>query len=497
MKRTIYHRTWVFLSILFMLWIGAVNAQTYKIVDTGQQKFYSNSTEITTPSPGEAFYGQDAQFDGYQPQYQDNGDGTITDLVTGLMWQKSLPDDKYTYQECVAYADTSTLSGYSDWRLPTIKELYSLILFSGKTGMSEASSIPYLDTDYFDFRFGGAVNPGERFIDAQYATSTIYKGTTMGGNETMFGVNFVDGRIKGYPTFKDFEIKLVRGRTDYGINDFVDNGNGTITDNATGLTWDKAGSSAGMNWEEALNWVEAKNKENHLGYNDWRLPNAKELQSIVDYERSLSYTNSAAISPLFEIPVIADEGGNDNYPFYWASTTHVDGPMPNKAVCFGEALGFMETPPNSGNYDLQDVHGAGAQRSDPKAGNPDDYPYGHGPQGDVIRIYNYVRLVRNADAATGVGENEDLLPEKYELGQNYPNPFNPSTTIRFALPAANQVSLKIFNTAGQLITTLVDQELSQGNHEFTWNAKKLSSGSYFYTLTAGEITITKQMILLK
>ncbi len=324
------------------------------------------------------------------------------------MWQKALPDDKYDYDQSVAYADASTLAGYTDWRLPTIKELYSLILFNGKTGTSEASSIPYLDTDYFDFRFGGAVVAGERFIDAQYATSTIYKGTTMGGNETMFGVNFVDGRIKGYPTSKDFEVKLVRGRSDYGINDFVDNNDQTITDNATGLMWDKVGSSEGMNWEDALAWVEEKNKENYLGHSDWYLPNAKELHSILDYERSPTYTNSAAISPVFEIPTITDEGGDDNYPFYWTSTTHDDGLSPKKAVyvCFGESLGFMERPPNSGNYFLQDVHGAGAQRSDPKAGNPADYPYGFGPQGDVIRIYNYVRCVRGGDVTFYDGNGE-------------------------------------------------------------------------------------------
>ncbi|KJU83018.1 hypothetical protein MBAV_004788, partial [Candidatus Magnetobacterium bavaricum] len=64
-------------------------------------------------------------------------------------------------------------------------------------------------------------------------------------------------------------------------------------------------------------------------------------------------------------------------------------------VAFGRALGWMETPSGSGNYVLYDVHGAGAQRSDPKTGNPSDYPHGYGPQGDVIRIYNYARCVRS------------------------------------------------------------------------------------------------------
>jgi hypothetical protein len=63
-------------------------------------------------------------------------------------------------------------------------------------------------------------------------------------------------------------------------------------------------------------------------------------------------------------------------------------------------------PPLSGNYLLLDVHGAGAQRSDPKSGNPDDYPYGHGPQGDVIRIYNHVRLVR--DPGTSIVFTDDF-----------------------------------------------------------------------------------------
>ena len=63
-------------------------------------------------------------------------------------------------------------------------------------------------------------------------------------------------------------------------------------------------------------------------------------------------------------------------------------------VCFGRALGWMQFPPGRGAYRLLDVHGAGAQRSDPRSGNPADYLRGRGPQGDVIRIDNYVRCVR-------------------------------------------------------------------------------------------------------
>lgn len=360
----------------------------YTVIDTYQTTFYDNESAIAEPNPGDDFYGQDAQYTGNQSSFVDNGNGTVTDQTTGLMWQQNLPDFKYDYENCINYADTCTLGGFTDWRLPSIKELYSLIRFDGTTGLDEESCIPYINTDVFEFRFGTEF--GERYIDAQYATNAIYEGTTMGGNETMFGVNFADGRIKGYPTSKTFEIKLVRGNVNYGINNFVDNTDGTISDQNTDLMWDVEGSHSGMTWKEALAYAQQKNEENYLGYNDWRLPNAKELQSIVDYSRSPSYTNSAAISELFTVPQITNEGEQVDYPWYWTSTTHNDGLQPDRGVyvCFGRALGYWEN-------EWQDVHGAGAQRSDPKAGNPADYPYGHGPQGDAIRIYNYVRLVRD------------------------------------------------------------------------------------------------------
>jgi hypothetical protein len=226
----------------------------------------------------------------------------------------------------------------------------------------------------------------------------------MDGNATVFGVNFADGRIKGYPKYRrgpgggtvnTLYVRYVHGNPNYGKNDFHDNGDGTITDRATGLMWSKADSGRGMNWEAALACVQTKNKENYLGHNDWRLPNAKELQSIVDYTRAPAVTQSPAIDPIFQTTKLSD----GEYPFFWTGTTHLDGPPDRQGtaaiyVSFGRALGWMQFPPGRGDYRLLDVHGAGAQRSDPKRGDPAAFPHGRGPQGDVIMILNYIRCVR-------------------------------------------------------------------------------------------------------
>jgi len=97
------------------------------------------------------------------------------------------------------------------------------------------------------------------------------------------------------------------------------------------------------------------------------------------------------------VSAITDEAGRKNYPFYWTSTTHqsIRGGFDAVYISFGDAYGYFKPPGTFGNPRLMDVHGAGAQRSDPKAGDPSDFPQGRGPQGDVIRIFNYVRLVRD------------------------------------------------------------------------------------------------------
>ncbi len=390
-------------------------ALPYRVVGTGQTSCYSDRGAIAPPAAGQPFSGQDAQHPGPAPSYRNNGDGTVSDLNTGLMWVKAR-GQKMSWDNAVAGAAACRVGGYSDWRMPTIKELYSLINFDGGCAGTVANSRPYIDTRYFDFAYGDE-SQGVRIIDCQDWSATRYLGTTMGGNMTVFGVNFADGRIKGYPgAFPNgrgaqMYARYVRGNPAYGRNDFRDNGDGTITDRATGLMWQKADSGQGMNWQQALAFAAGFKL---AGHSDWRLPNAKELQSIVDYTRSPTATQSPAISPLFQVTRLAD----GDYPFYWTSTSHLEGPPDRRGgaavyIAFGRATGWMQPrsggpgqrrPPGmgrpssggSGTYQLQDVHGAGAQRSDPKAGNPGDFPHGRGPQGDVVRILNFVRLVRDA-----------------------------------------------------------------------------------------------------
>jgi len=87
---------------------------------------------------------------------------------------------------------------------------------------------------------------------------------------------------------------------------------------------------------------------------------------------------------------------------------------------------------------------------------------------------------------------------EFKLNQNYPNPFNPSTTINFSVPEENTlVSLKIYNSLGQEVGTLINQEVPAGNHEVQFDATGLSSGVYFYTLTAGSFVESKKMALMK
>jgi hypothetical protein len=436
------------------------------VVDSGQDQCYDSQGRTGCPSAGSPLAGQDAAYQGHQARYRDNGDGTVSDLVTGLMWEKGF--HRTSLAQAAAQATSQNTGGHHDWRVPTIKELYSLIDFRGRTGTmgppqrgsfgSPQSQVPhdarpYLDRSVFDFEY-----PTEsRFIDAQYVTSTAYRGLVMGGQQAFFGVNFADGRIKAYPQnggrgHREWYARSVRGNPTYGQNAFQDQGDGTVLDRASGLTKADSGDAAfaetlratkfadgRLDWPEALAFCEGLT---FAGHSDWRLPNAKELHSIVDYNRAPDVTDSAALDPIFSITAIRDPEGKRDWPYFWTSTSHLDGRTPGQYavyIAFGRAEGYMgqmggqmdwgSRPPPPGFGDnrpsrppfgagppamgpqgiggqepmaitstkgktLMDVHGAGAQRSSPKSGDESALPKGHGPQGDILRIYNYARCVR-------------------------------------------------------------------------------------------------------
>jgi hypothetical protein len=108
-------------------------------------------------------------------------------------------------------------------------------------------------------------------------------------------------------------------------------------------------------------------------------------------------------------------------------------------------------------------------------------------------------VVKYDPISTDVKPEDYIVANNFELKQNYPNPFNPSTVIDYHLPEANYVSLKIFNSLGEEVVTLIDNEFQDiGSHSKLFNVNStLPSGVYFYRLQAGKFVETKKMILLK
>jgi hypothetical protein len=374
--------------------------KAYSVPGTGQVTCFNASALVLCPPRGQDFYGQDASKPGPALSYRANGDGTVTDLVTGLTWTRAIYS-KRDWMSAITSASTITLGGNNDWRVPTVKELYTLMNFNGHFAPSAAASTPFIDTKAFDFSYatetaGAGSAPGERFLDVQLWSATKYVSTTMAGDATIFGVNFADGRIKGYPQFvpgtggsvpMQMGVRFVRGKA-YGGNDLLDNGDGTVSDRASGLVWQSVDDGTPKNWKSALQYCANLRL---AGAEDWRLPSAKELHTIIDYTRSPSTSGTAALAPPLKSSIVES--------YYWTSNTLLDGPDDVKATkaayfSFGRSLGWMELPPGSGTKQLIDVHGAGAQRTDPKEGDPARFPQGFGPQGDDVRINNFVRCVR-------------------------------------------------------------------------------------------------------
>lgn len=122
--------------------------------------------------------------------------------------------------------------------------------------------------------------------------------------------------------------------------------------------------------------------------------------------------------------------------------------------------------------------------------------------GNLIRTvvtganYQYVSLY-NSDNLVSLGNQQNFIPERYELFTNYPNPFNPSTQIKFSIPENANVKLTVYDVTGRVISKLIDGHVNAGTYEATFSADGLNSGVYFYRLEANDFSENKKMIFLK
>lgn len=227
--------------------VVAITIVPARVPDTGQTIDYT------------ATFGEDSDYAINTPTYIDNGDGTVTDNISGLTWQKQDDGTTMDWNAAVSYCDALALGGHTDWRLPDNQELISIVNYG--------ASSPAIAGAYF---------PNTQ--STSYWTSTTYI-----ANDAVLwrGVVFDDGSNSTPSTSHSigtYYVRCVRGGADWIV--LTDNGDGTVTDDISTLMWQQADDSTTRSWEEALSYCEGLSLAGHA---DWRLPNLKELLSIVRY----------------------------------------------------------------------------------------------------------------------------------------------------------------------------------------------------------------------
>jgi|GEM_PF-1304373 len=293
-------------SLLLALMLPATApAVDFPLPDTGQTKCYNDSVEIPCPFPGQPFYGQDAQYRGAQPAYQDNGNGTVTDKVTGLMWQQQDDGTERAWQDAMGYCDNLTLGGYDDWRLPEIFELETLVDYSiplpGPT--INMSYFPNTVSTYYWSSTTYATYTDNAWLVNFNASSVYYLNKP--GSRCARCVRGGQVRSFGHLTILDPQADMPKRGA--AARAFVDEGDGTVSDADTNLMWQQQNDGTERTWQAALAYCEDLTLG---GYEDWRLPNIRELKSILDY----THFNPAIDMSYFPNTVSSS---------YWSSTTNV------------------------------------------------------------------------------------------------------------------------------------------------------------------------------
>lgn len=250
----------------------------HRIPDTGQNKSYTDT------------FGEDNDYTIFPSFFIHHGNGTITDTVTGLMWQQT-DGGEMTFENALIYVENLILGGFDDWRLPTALEAYTVLNHQNKN--------PALDISFF------TKNAAEYWwtSDRQKNDPNKIWVTNAGGG---IGNHLKTETISAGGT-KKYHARAVRNVKPAILipSRFENISQDVVFDNLSGLFWEKKPQPNPMNWENALTYAE---NLTHAGFSDWRLPNIKELHSL---------QNVNLIQPCVNTEYFPNIGIKK----YWSSTT--------------------------------------------------------------------------------------------------------------------------------------------------------------------------------
>jgi hypothetical protein len=291
---------WLYLPAIFLLALASpVSSYILVVPDTGQTLCYDDRQIIPCPTVGEDYYGQDGNYLINPPSLTDNLNGTVTDNLTGLTWeQKTAANEQttFTYSEAINYCENLNLGGHDDWRVPTRKEYSTILNFGRVSPALDIAYFPYYTSDYVYYWTASPYYPDiTRVWTVLISFGTIEKQP--------------DPYPPGSPAIN--LVRCVRGSAEPGA-DYTDNGDGTVTDNVTGLMWEQKTDDGGpgdkdntYTWKDALAYCENLAL---AGYSDWRMPTPKEFERLVDLNKSSPSIDTAYFP-------------NTSNGLYWTGTT--------------------------------------------------------------------------------------------------------------------------------------------------------------------------------
>jgi len=340
---------------------------------TGQTKCFDTAAEeiacTGTGQDGELQAGVEWP----DPRFTVNGDCVI-DNLTGLMWAKNanLSGGVRTWKGALDFVTSinagTVLCGYQDWRLPNVNELESFL------NPDEATTAPWLiaqgftnvqsyyywsSTTYYGTNYAWFVDMGNGYVDFYTKAATAFLWPVRSGSlntpDPAFPANiWKTGQTVGYAVGDDGDLE--RGVT-WPAQRFTDHGDGTVTDDLTGLMWAKnAGLPTGYKtWQEGLDYVKSINNSAELaGYDDWRLPNRKELFSLID--RSMDDPDNPALPAGHPFQNVQSNS-------YWSSTSNVL--VTDYAWVIKVWTGYMHFRRKSSNYYVWPVRSGKGAFSEP------------------------------------------------------------------------------------------------------------------------------------